>query len=238
MSDRPFKFKQFTVHQDKCAMKIGTDSVLLGAWASLDYDPLFILDIGAGTGIIALMQAQRSMADNIDAIEIDDKAYEQCLENFENSKWNDRLFCYHASLLEYAEEIDDLYDLIICNPPFYSETFKSENKQRNLARFADAMPAEHLVTSASKLLSRKGHFCVVLPYSEAERFIQLCKDHGLFPNRITHVKGNPTVEIKRSLIDFSFEEITFQPELLIIENERHKYTQDYMDLTKEFYLNL
>ena len=104
---KPFKFKEFTVNQDRCAMKIGTDSVLLGAWTSLDSNPFSVLDIGAGTGVLSLMLAQRSSAEIIDAIEIDDKAYEQCVDNFEQSPWGDRLFCYHASLEEFADEIED-----------------------------------------------------------------------------------------------------------------------------------
>ena len=121
--NKPFKFKEFTVNQDQCAMKIGTDSVLLGAWASIKNNPFSILDIGAGTGVISLMLAQRSYAELIDAIEIDDSAYEQCVNNFEQSSWSDRLFCYHASLKEFNEEIEDKYDLIISNPPFYSEDY-------------------------------------------------------------------------------------------------------------------
>ena len=113
MSSKPFAFKYFKVTQDKCAMKIGTDGVLLGAWSSLEKNPFSILDIGAGTGILSLMLAQRSRAQLIDAIEIDDQAYEQCVENFEQSPWGDRLFCYHASLEEFAEDIEDKYDLII-----------------------------------------------------------------------------------------------------------------------------
>ena len=139
MSNKPFIFKQFTVNQDRCAMKIGTDSVLLGAWTSLKTNPNSILDIGAGTGVLALMLAQRSYAELIDAIEIDDDAYEQCVENFENAPWSDRLFCYHASLEEFVDEIEDRYDLIISNPPFYSEDYKTENAQRDLARFSDAL---------------------------------------------------------------------------------------------------
>ena len=102
MSNLPFKFKQFTIQQDSCAMKIGTDGVLLGAWASIDNQPFSILDIGTGTGVVALMIAQRSSAEVIDTLEIDDAAYEQSTENFENSLWSDRLFCYHASLQEFA----------------------------------------------------------------------------------------------------------------------------------------
>ena len=132
---KPFRFKQFSVAQDHCAMKIGTDAVLLGAWTNLDSQPNSILDIGAGTGILALMMAQRSGAELIDAIEIDDAAYEQCVGNFEASDWGDRLFCYHASLDEFTEEIEDQYDLIISNPPFYTDTFKTENEERNQGTF-------------------------------------------------------------------------------------------------------
>lgn len=102
-----FQFKQFTVQQDQCAMKIGTDGVLLGAWAPIKHDPFSILDIGTGTGIIALMLAQRSNEVQIDALEIDEKAYEQATDNFENSPWNDRLFCFHAGLDEFMEEPED-----------------------------------------------------------------------------------------------------------------------------------
>ena len=112
---KPFKFKEFSIHQDQCAMKVGTDGVLLGAWASLDKQPESILDIGAGTGLIALQLAQRSSAETIDAIELDNDAYEQCVANFEASPWGDRLFCYHAGFDEFVDEMDDSYDLIVSN---------------------------------------------------------------------------------------------------------------------------
>ena len=172
MSIKPFKFKEFTVKQDRCAMKIGTDSVLLGAWASLNINPFSVLDIGAGTGILSLMLAQRSRAEIIDAVEIDDNAFEQCVENFEQSPWGDRLFCYHVSLDEFVNEIDDKYDLIISNPPFYSEDYKTDNEQRDLARFQEALPFEHLLYSVSKLLSNDGVFSAVIPFSEEEKFLQ------------------------------------------------------------------
>lgn len=236
--NKPFKFKQFTVQQDRCAMKIGTDGVLLGAWTPIDDQPFSILDIGAGTGVIALMLAQRSSAELIDAIEIDDDAYEQCVDNFERSPWNDRLFCYHASLEEFVEEIEDKYDLIISNPPFYSEDYKTENDQRDMARFADALPFEHLVESASKLLSENGIFSVIIPFKEEEKFIASASVFGLFPNRILHVKGQPQSKIKRSLIAFSFRESVIKKETLIIETSRHEYTEDYIHLTRDFYLKM
>lgn len=240
-----FSFKQFTINQDRCAMKIGTDSVLLGAWTSLDALPYSILDIGAGTGVLALMLAQRSGAQLIDAIEIDDAAYEQCVENFESSPWGDRLFCYHASLEEFVEdhsddesETEEKYDLIISNPPFYLNTYKSDNEQRDLARFMDAMPFRQLIESVSKLLSPRGYFSVVIPFSEEKEFIVLASKEHLYPNRILRVKGTPQSEIKRSLLQFSFQETSVEPKELIIETSRHQYTEDYIALTKEFYLKM
>lgn len=233
-----FKFKQFTVKQDQCAMKIGTDSVLLASWISLKHNPFSILDIGAGTGVLSLMMAQRSQAEIIDAIEIDDKAYEQCVDNFEQSNWSDRLFCYHASLDEFTEEIEDKYDLIICNPPFYSEDYKTKNNQRDIARFQEAMPFEHLIESVSKLLSESGQFCVIIPHKEEHNFIELALKHGLFTNTILRVQGNPNSEIKRSLIEFSFKKSSTKTDTLIIETDRHQYTQAYVNLTKDFYIKM
>lgn len=236
--NKPFKFKQFTVNQDQCAMKIGTDSVLLGAWTSLNNNPFSVLDIGSGTGVLGLMIAQRSDAQNIEALEIDADAFEQCSENFENSPWSDRLFCYHASLLEFVEEVDDKFDLIICNPPFYSEDYKTDNEARDLARFNDAMPFEHLIYAALNLMSEDGLFSLVIPYKEEESLIDLASKGGLFPNRILRIKGNPESDIKRSLLEFSFKENETETSELIIETSRHHYTEDYINLTKDFYLKM
>ncbi len=234
-----FQFKKFTVNQDRCAMKIGTDGVLLGAWAPIEHRPFSVLDIGSGTGILALMLAQRSSAEQIDAIEIDEEAFEQCVENFENSPWADRLYCYHAGLDEFMEEPEDEYDLIISNPPFYSEDYKTESEQRDLARFQDALPFEDLIEAASVLLSENGIFSVVIPYKEESKFIGLAKEYNLFPFKITRVKGTPTTEIKRSLLAFSFAEKTnFPIDELIIETARHQYTEDYIALTKAFYFKM
>ncbi|WP_298530992.1 methyltransferase [uncultured Algibacter sp.] len=238
MSSTSFSFKHFEVNQDKCAMKIGTDGVLLGAWASLKNQPFSILDIGAGTGILSLMMAQRSQSEVIDALEIEDQAYEQCVNNFEQSPWGDRLFCYHASLQDFSDEIEDSYDLIICNPPFYSESYKTENSQRDLARFQDAMPFDHLIKSVSVLLSDHGTFSVIIPFKEEAHFIDKAKNMKLFPNRILRVKGQPSSEIKRSLIEFSFRESAINISFLTIEIGRHEYTPEYVELTKDFYLKM
>jgi tRNA1Val (adenine37-N6)-methyltransferase len=234
-----FEFKQFSIEQDKAAMKVGTDGVLLGAWTPINNNPKTILDIGTGTGIIALMLAQRTAAPQIDALEIEENAYEQAVDNFENSPWSDTLFCYHAGLDEFIEEPEDEYDLIVCNPPFYSEDYKTDDKNRDLARFQDAMPFEELVEAADLLLSENGIFSVVLPYKEENKFIRLAKEFQLFPIKITHVKGTSSSETKRSLLAFSRNEsLNFTIDELVIETTRHQYTAEYIELTKEFYLKM
>jgi tRNA1Val (adenine37-N6)-methyltransferase len=234
-----FNFKQFTVQQDKCAMKIGTDGVLLGAWCPIDNNPFSVLDIGAGTGILSLMLAQRSNAEQIDSLEIDEEAYEQCVENFENSPWSDRLFCFHAGLDEFVDEPEDEYDIIISNPPFYSENYKTDDSQRDLARFQDALPFEDLIEAADLLLSENGIFAVIIPYKEEERFIDLCAEVELFPVKVTRVKGSHTTPIVRSLLAFKRYELSvLTADELVIEINRHEYTDDYINLTKDFYLKM
>ncbi|MFH6602638.1 tRNA1(Val) (adenine(37)-N6)-methyltransferase [Maribacter algicola] len=235
---RPFRFKQFIVRQDRCAMKVGTDGVLLGAWASLEEEPNSVLDIGAGTGIISMMMAQRCRAETIDALEIDGNAYEQCVENFEASPWADRLFCYHAGLLEFALEIEDKYDLIVSNPPFYSEGFASGNTSRDTARQSRSLPFNELLDSASKLLSSEGVLSIIVPFKEEEHLITLASKNNLFLNRIMRVKGNPSSEIKRSLLEFGFDKKETKIDTLIIEYERHRYTTEYITLTQDFYLKM
>lgn len=236
--NKPFTFKEFTVNQDRCAMKIGTDGVLLGAWATIEHNPFSILDIGTGTGILSLMLAQKSHAETIEAIEIDDAAFEQAAGNFEDSPWGDRLFCYHAGFNEFVEEIDDKYDLIVSNPPFYSDNYKTENPQRDLARFTDALPFEHLLHGTAKLLDDNGRASFIIPFSEEVNFISLAEKMNLYPNRITRVKGTNTSEIKRSLLEFSFTKTAIDSSELIIETSRHQYTEDYINLTKYFYLKM
>lgn len=219
-------------------MKIGTDGVLLGAWTSLTNHPETILDIGAGTGLLALMLAQRCGAETIDALEIEEHAYEQCVENFEASPWGDRLFCYHAGLDEFLDEIEDQYDLIVSNPPFYSEEVSSGNFARDTARQSQSLPFEALIEGVSMLLAPSGIFSTIIPFKAEGRFISLASKNGLYPERITRVKGNPSSEIKRSLLEFSFQKNKTIADELIIEIERHQYTPKYTELTKSFYLKM
>ncbi len=236
---KPFKFKEFTINQDRCAMKIGTDGVLLGAWVCLKNNSYSILDIGAGTGLIALQTAQRCYAEIIDAIELDNDAYEQCVENFEASPWADRLFCYHASLQEFVDEMDDeVYDIIISNPPFYVENVSSGHESRDRARQHLNLPFTELLKGVERLLSSKGSFATIVPFKEEEGFVQLAKEKGLYVNRITRVKGTPTANFKRSLLQFSFEENEIHEDELVVEISRHEYTSEYRKLTESFYLKM
>ena len=235
---KPFQFKQFTIQQDRCAMKVGTDGVLLGAWTSLETKPNSILDIGAGTGLIALQMAQRSIAEVIDAIELDEDAYEQCVENFEASPWADRLFCYHAGLDEFVDEIEDTYDLIVSNPPFYSEEVTSGTEARDMARQNTSLPFDELLEGVSQLLSPLGIFSVVIPFKEENQFVDMASALGLHPRRSLRVRGNPNAPFKRSLLEFGLGESKLKIEELTIEQGRHEYTQEYIALTNPFYLKM
>ena len=238
---KPFQFKEFTVHQDKTAMKIGTDAVLLGAWVNLENYPDTILDVGSGTGVIGLMLAQRSNAMTIDAVEIEENAYEQTVGNFELSDWGDRLFCYNASFQEFAKEMEEeeeTYELIVSNPPFYTDDFETTDEARNKARFTSALSFDDLLNGTASILAENGLFVTIIPFKEEEHFVALAKEYNLYLNKVCHVKGTPTSEIKRSLLSFSFEEKTVKKEELIIEVARHKYTEAYTELTKDFYLKM
>ena len=222
-------------------MKIGTDAVLLGAWCTLANFPDSILDIGSGTGVIALMLAQRSDAMTIDAVEVDEFAYEQSVGNFEQSDWADCLFCYHSSFEDFVKEMEEeeeTYDLIVSNPPFYEDDFETDDSARNKARFTSSMSFESLIEGVEKLLSKEGVFSVIIPFKEEKKFIALAKKKGMALARVCWVKGTQTSEVKRSLLEFSFQEKEIIKEELIVEVARHQYTQDYINLTQDFYLKM
>ena len=238
MSNKPFHFKHFSIQQDKTAMKVGTDGVLLGAWVSLDSNPYSILDIGTGTGLIALMLAQRSQAGVIDAVELDSDAYMQSVENFEKSDWGDRLFCYHASLQEFANEFNDKYDLIVSNPPFYTTTYKKLPENRAMARHTKSLSYDELLENVAKLLAEIGSCAFIIPFSEEERFIGIAKQNNVFPFKITRVKGSENTPVKRSLVQLSFFKKTTEITELTIELERHIHTKAYEELVRDFYLKM
>jgi tRNA1Val (adenine37-N6)-methyltransferase len=251
-----FKFKQFEVAQDQCAQKIGTDAVLLGAWTDPQDKPYSILDIGTGTGVIALMMAQRFSRAQVDAIEIDDAAFEQAMANFENSPYADRLFCYHAAFQEFYEDVEERYDLIISNPPFFDGKLERDDaivdEKRQQARFDDALPFEELVYGVYQLLETNGTFACIIPSSREEEFLKITAHFQLFPTRKTYVRGAKDTAVKRVLMELRFREsgssqdqnndinteFTTEISELVIEKSRHDYTKEYMDLTKDFYLKM
>jgi tRNA1Val (adenine37-N6)-methyltransferase len=222
-------------------MKVGTDAILLGAWCGLDNSPKTILDIGTGTGIISLMLAQRSDAKTIDGVEINESAFEQSVDNFENSDWSDRLYCFNSTFQKFANVIyndKETYDLIVSNPPFYTDDFESQNSSRNTARFTSSLSFNELLIGVSKILSKTGYFSTIIPYKEEANFINLAKKYNLFLNKICRVQGNNVSEIKRSLLTFSFFKKEINKSHLIIEKSRHQYTDEYVKLTNPFYLKM
>jgi len=232
---KPFRFKQFDIFQDQTAMKVGTDGVLLGAWAKKE-NPKHILDIGAGTGLISLMLAQRFPAAFIDAVELDESAYHQTQENFYNSKFNSRLSVTQTAIQEY--EPHQLYDLIVSNPPFFITNERVESDARKAARQQETLTFEDLLFKTQLLLAEDGVATFILPFDLQDHFIQIAKTQNLYPKHILHIKGNKEAPFKRSIIELSFKENKCQFSTLIIEVERHRYTDDYIQLTKEFYLKM
>ncbi|WP_196891025.1 tRNA1(Val) (adenine(37)-N6)-methyltransferase [Aureivirga marina] len=232
---KPFRFKQFEILQDKTAMKVGTDGVLLGAWTCYE-NVKSVLDIGTGTGLISLMIAQRNSSATILSLEIEKNAFDQALENFENSIWKKRLEIKNTALQDFKTK--KKFDLIISNPPFYTTTFKNEDEKRALARHSESLPYSVLLKNCAELLSENGICSFIIPYSEETNFIKIAKNYKLYPKRITQVKGNKKTPLKRSLLEFSFQELKIEISELIIEIERHKYTEDYINIVKDFYLKM
>lgn len=228
-----FQFKQFSIEQNLCAMKVGTDGVLLGAWATIP-DGL-VLDIGTGTGVISLMLAQRNANSIIHAIDIDKNAFLQSKSNFESSPWSNRINAYHSSLQDF--EPDKRYQLIVSNPPFFVNSSKSQNEAKNTARHTDELSFDTLLQSVASLLLPDGIFSVVLPFSAVSEFVELAKNQHLFLNRLCEVKPNLAKPPKRALMEFVLQEKELETTSLTIEtNQRHVYTLAYQNLTKDFYL--
>lgn len=237
MANTYFKFKQFTIHQDKCAMKVGTDGVLIGAWATCQHAEK-VLDIGTGTGLIALMIAQRSNA-VIDAIEIDEEACLQAKENFRKSPWENRIHLIHKSFQDFVHETDKKYDLIVTNPPYFQNSLVAPDDQRTNARHNSELELNEIIDGAEKLLTDNGTLSIILPYIEGVLFITHAAQKGLFCVRQTNVLPKPKREPKRLLLEFQRQKKTLVDQDLVIELEnRHEYSENYKNLTRDFYLFL
>ncbi len=217
-------------------MKVGTDGVLLGAWVSIQ-NADSILDIGTGTGLIALMLAQRSEA-IIDAIDIDKEATTQAIENGQNSPFGQRIHIFNTSLADYAKT-QKRYELIVSNPPFFSNTLKSPEDKKNYARHTDSLTLEELIGYSSGLLTEQGRIAFILPFTQKEAIDSIVHKNQLHIIRQTIVYPTPSSSPKRILTEVSME---YRQETitdkLVIEVARHQYTEEYIRLTKEFYLNM
>ena len=232
MSENVFRFKQFTVHQDRCVMKVGTDAVLLGSWVDT-LGAKKILDIGTGTGVIAMMLAQKSSA-QIDAIDIDLDACMQAKENAIECAWSDRISIHHTSFQEFSASAKQKYDLIVSNPPYFSGAPKPQSVERIQSRHTDLLPFEDLASGVKKILSREGKFCVVMPCREGKSFMDIALRYGLFTNKILRVKTVHDKE-KRILLELSLQMKPIVEEEITIQNGR-SFSQAYAELTQEFYL--
>lgn len=239
MSNSYFKFKQFTVNQSSCSMKVGTDGVLLGAWADVgDKESCCVLDIGAGTGVISLIAAQRNSEAIIDSVELDVNSAKQCSENFKQSPWADRLSVCSESIQDFANKSTIRYDYILSNPPYFNNSVKSDDFSRNLARHTDSLSYEELARCVSLLLGENGVFSAIFPYAESSVFVAIAASYGLYCNRRLEIKGNPTSPVKRVLLQFTFSKgDDIEIDSMSIElYERHDYSPKYKELTKPYYL--
>lgn len=216
-------------------MKVGTDGVLLGAWTVCN-KATNILDIGCGTGLIVLMLAQRNNAAVITGIEIEDNAFLQSQDNFNNSKWSKRLSIIHTSLQGFSSETK--FDLIVSNPPFFTDSTQANNQYRKLARSTNSLNFKELISKSKTLLSKNGIFSVIIPFPRKEEFINIALENNLFLSRICNVKGTANSPVKRILMEFNNSQDTTLEENLVIEKERHNYTDKYIDLCKGFYLKM
>src|SRR5690554_6069848 len=235
MPNTYFQFKQFIIHQDRCGMKLSTDAVILGALAS-DEQAERILDIGTGTGVIALMLAQRFTESTMVGIEIDQAAFIQAKENVAVSPWEDRITLAHQSFQEYAATKSACFDLIVSNPPYFPDHIKSKDQQRNLALHSDSLSFEDLVNGVAHVLSPEGLFWVILPQRQMQDLEQLAADKGLFPQKKVIVRNHSDAAVLRVVQAFSFSASTPSESTLCIRDQDRSYSGAYKELLKDFLL--
>jgi tRNA1Val (adenine37-N6)-methyltransferase len=234
MANNYFNFKQFTIYQDKSAFKVGTDGVLLGAYTDVT-GVKRILDIGSGTGLISIMLAQRCDAEII-GIEPDYESYIQTCENVGRCDWHERITVEHTDLQNFSL-VHEKFDLIVTNPPFFSDSLKSPDLRKSFTRHNDSLTSDEILNGVIKLLHDEGRFQLILPYVEGNVFIAEAHKYGLYCNNILKIKPLPSSEIRRLILTFSKNQIKSVERFLTIEyGKRHEFTEEYIKLTKEFYL--
>ena len=234
MSADSFSFKQFTVYHDRCAMKVGTDAVLLGAWADVKQAHR-ILDIGTGTGIIALMLAQRCDAD-ITAVDLDENAVMQAKENVRQSPWGNRIEVVQYDIRDYSVSVR--FDCIVSNPPYFVDNLKSPDHQRSMARHTDSLSYRDLLRSVDTLLSADGRFSVILPADALDSFWSTAMEFKLYPCRQLQVMTKATAPVKRILLELRRQSTDYSMERLIMRDESGEYSDAYRKLTQDFYIKL
>lgn len=233
-----FSFKQFTVYHNRCAMKVGIDGVLLGCWAPVDNITENILDIGTGTGLIALMLAQRSNA-TIDAIDLDKDACLQAAENICNSPWAGRIGLQHVRLQDFAMSTKKRYDLIVSNPPYFINSLRAPDLQRHIARHAETLTHEELILAGRELLTETGRMCIILPVNEGLQCIAFAKQNAFYCSMAVKVYPKPGSVAKRLLLEFNkTSSVCTESELVIESDARHHYSPEFSALAKDFYLKL
>ncbi len=219
-------------------MKVGTDGVLLGGWAQPDENSKNILDVGTGSGLIALMLAQKCDA-NIHAIDIDSNAIIQANENFGNSPWFHRLHAEEISLQNFALKSEIKFDLIISNPPFFINSLQAPDKERSIARHTNELTHSDLLDNAKKILNKTGRICLILPVNEGLQNIDYAENIQLYCNKLVYVYPKPNVQPKRILLEYSFTpKDRIASKLQIETNERHEYSPEFTKLVKDYYLKM
>lgn len=230
-----FQFKQFTINQQQTAMKVGTDGVLLGAWTSVD-GVRQVLDIGTGTGLIALMLAQRTDAP-IDAVEIEPNAFEQALLNVHQSPWSNQVNLFHHDFQNHANG-GHQYDLVVCNPPFFVNSLPAATHERHTARHTDSLTFEELLDGVVDVLTSKGRFSLILPADAKEHFLALALKRGLFLKQLTVVIPRKGKAANRVLMTLCFHDGEVEKEEVILRNEAGEVTDEYRLLTGDYYMRL
>ncbi len=240
-----FRFKQFAIHQDLAAMKVGTDGILLGAGTPVERTKR-ILDIGTGTGLIALMLAQRTQEfrepPKIVAIDVDAFAFQQASENIAKSKWANQIEVQHVELGRFSKsnrtfDFNRTFDLVVCNPPYFSQSLLSPNASRSRARHDSELSFRKLCQCASRLISQTGRISLILPFEKLDSFLEVANDNQLFLSSSCHVRSLPSKPPKRILLELGRTPQNAVQNELLIESEHHAYTPEYLALTRDFYLN-
>jgi tRNA1Val (adenine37-N6)-methyltransferase len=230
-----FQFKQFKIIQEKAAMKVNTDGILLGAWTNLE-GVKSVLDVGTGTGLIALMFAQRSDA-LITGVEIEKNAAEEAVQNVQNSNWGNRVTIYNTSFQEFAANSEIKFDLIATNPPFFSNAIKNANPHLSMARHNDLLSFVDIIFGAVKLLTGTGKLALILPFNQSIDFIAKARLKDLFLNRMTEIKPFQGKKPNRCLMEFGKSESILQKsQMTIFGDSKIDYSEDFKSLTRSFYL--